>query len=325
MSSPMRSLVTLDGRVCTATPDELRSLAAQKPDGGNYWLDIQDPDESDYALLLDGYRFHALTVEDVRVQNQRPKLDSFPGYAFAVLFTADAQGERLSFQEHHLYLTGGRCLITVHRGSSRALDDLRQRLAEDPGMGRGDQRFMDYLVINALVESLFPILDDLDEHIDVLEDGIVQRSQPSTLASVTAIKHSVSDLRRILSAQRDVFQRLLTHSLDHSGDELSLYWRDVYEHLVRQYEQVDSLRDLLTGTIDLYMTAISNRLNATMKQLTVIASLFLPLTFLTGFFGMNFGYLVSHISAPPTFALGIGLMALSTALQILVFRRQGWI
>jgi magnesium transporter len=322
-SGPVRSLVTLDGRVCTPGLDELRSLAADHS-GAGYWLDIQDPDESDYALLLDDYHVHPLTVEDVRVQNQRPKLDEFTGYAFVVLFTAALRDGELAFQEHHLYVTG-RSLLTIRHGPLPALDELRTRLAQEPELGRSDQRFVDYLVVNALVETLFPVLDDLDERIDRLEDEIIGRPPQGVLVRVTALRHSVSDLRRILGPQRDVFQRLLTHSLDQPGDELSLYWRDVYEHLVRQYEQVDSLRDLLTGTIDIYMSGISNRLNATMKQLTVIASLFLPLTFLTGFFGMNFGYLVGHIAAPPAFALGASLMILSTALQLLFFRRLGWI
>jgi magnesium transporter len=194
---------------------------------------------------------------------------------------------------------------------------------------RNQQRFVDYLVINALVESLYAVLDELDDRIDTLEDRIVQGARPRSahpLARVTALKHAVTDLRRILGPQRDVFQRLVTHSLDlGGGDDLALYWRDVYEHLVRQYEQVDSLRDLLTGTMDLYMTDVSNRLNGTVKQLTVIASLFLPLTFLTGFFGMNFGFLVGHIAAPQVFLLGVGLMALTTVVQLWVFRLRGWL
>ncbi len=151
------------------------------------------------------------------------------------------------------------------------------------------------------------------------------RSVGRSLARVTALRHAVTDLRRILSPQREVFQRLVTHSLDRGAGELSLYWRDVYDHLVRQYEQVDSLRDLLTGTMDLYMTDVSNRLSATMKQLTVIASLFLPLTFLTGFFGMNFGFLVGRITSAQAFLMGLSLMALTTAMQLYVFRRQRWI
>jgi magnesium transporter len=328
MSGPVRSLVTLAGEVREPSLDELRSLAGQKPAEG-YWLDVQDPDECDYTLLLDGYHFHALTVEDVRTQNDRPKLDEFHGYKFVVLFTAGRDGDRFVFQEHHLYVVDA-ALVTIHHGAAPALDDLRKRIAADPDLTRGEPRFLHYLVINALVESLFPILDELDERIDALEDMIVEGSRRGgrggSLSRVTTLRHAITDLRRILAPQRDVFQRLVTHSVDRVGnDELSLYWRDVYEHLVRQYEQVDSLRDLLTGTMDIYMTDVSNRLNGTMKQLTVIASLFLPLTFLTGFFGMNFGFLIGHITSPVAFALGVSLMVVTTAVQIYFFRTRGWI
>jgi magnesium transporter len=135
----------------------------------------------------------------------------------------------------------------------------------------------------------------------------------------------VSDLRRLLGAQRDMFQRLLTHALTGGDAELPLYYRDVYDHQVRQYEAVDALRDLLTGAMDVYLSTVSNRLNATVKQLTVVASLFLPLTFLTGFFGMNFGFLVAGIATPAAFLGGIGLMALCVVAQVYLFKRSGWI
>jgi magnesium transporter len=135
----------------------------------------------------------------------------------------------------------------------------------------------------------------------------------------------VAELRRVLGPQRDVFQRLLSHSLDHSEGDLPLYWRDVYEDLVRQYEQADSLRDLLTGAMDVYLSTVSNRLNGTMMQLTVIASVFLPLTFLTGFFGMNFGFLVARISGVAAFAVGVSIMAATLLLQLFLFWRRGWL
>ncbi|MGC1184652.1 MAG: CorA family divalent cation transporter, partial [Candidatus Dormiibacterota bacterium] len=146
------------------------------------------------------------------------------------------------------------------------------------------------------------------------------------LAQITALKHSVTDLRRILGAQRDSFQRLVTQSLDPSQPDDSLYFRDVYDHLVRQYETVDSLRDLLSGAMDTYLSTVSNRLNGTMKTLTVMASLFLPLTFVTGFFCMNFAYLTGVVTRSGwAFAGGIILMVSSLVIQLYLFRRRHWI
>jgi len=106
---------------------------------------------------------------------------------------------------------------------------------------------------------------------------------------------------------------------------MTVYFRDVYDHIVRQYETVDSLRDLLTSAMDVYLSTVSNRLNDVMRRLTVIATLFMPLTFITGFFGMNFAWLVNHITGLGTFALGITLMLITVAIQFLYFRRRGWV
>jgi len=328
----MRSIITTDGQYSEPSVEEIQRLIAA-PNSNGFWLDIEGPEDSDYSLLLDGFRFHPLTVEDVRQANQRPKMDEFPGYCFTVLFTAELAGNRLVFREHHLYLARSR-LVTVHHEPEQALDELRRRIRSSPDLTRNDSEFLHYLVFRELVESLFPVLEELDETIDQLEDAILDRPNNRLVARITGLKHSVSDMRRILGAQRDVFQRLLTSSFDQDGNshgdpgagETSLYWRDIYDHLIRQYEQVDSLRDLLTGSMDVYLSTVSNRLNTTMKQLTVIASLFLPLTFITGFFGMNFGYLVTNIiTGPGALAAGISLMVLTTCLQLYLFHRRGWI
>jgi magnesium transporter len=289
-----------------------------------FWLDIEGPGQAEYGLLLDAFGFHPLTVDDVRQQNQRPKLDEFPGYKFAVLFAADLRGDKLAFRELHLYLSH-RWFITVHDEPAPALADVRRRIEEDASVTRNELVFMQYLVISGVVASLFPTLDQLDDTIDRLEDAVLARATPSLLARLTGLKHQVTELRRVLGPQRDVFQRLLSHSLEHSEGDLPLYWRDVYEDLVRQYEEADSLRDLLTGAMDVYLSTVSNRLNSTMMQLTVIASVFLPLTFLTGFFGMNFGFLLGRIGGTGAFFLGVGLMAASLVLQLFLFWRRGWL
>jgi magnesium transporter len=318
-----RTLVSAKGeRAEVSVEDVLRRLAAG--DESRFWLDIEHPSEADYDLLLNGFHFHPLTIEDVQHQNQRPKLEQYPGYTFVVLFAAQCEGDELALREHHLYHCD-QWLVSVHQEPAPELDQLRQRLDSSPDLTRGDVGFLQYLVVDSLVQGLFPTLDALDETIDQLVDGMVNDPAPAMLGRLVQLKHDVTDLRRILGPQRDVFQRLLTHSLDHAGGELTLYWRDVHDHIIRQYESVDSLRDLLTGAMDVYLSTVSNRLNATMKQLTVIASVFLPLTFATGFFGMNFAVLVANITSRFALALGIGLMAASVVVQLTLFRRRGWI
>ena len=155
----------------------------------------------------------------------------------------------------------------------------------------------------------------------------ISNSTSPPFSRLTNLKRAIIDLRKVLGAQRDVFQRLTTQTIGmEGGQEMTIYYRDVYDHLIRQYETVDSLRDLLTSAMDVYLSTVSNRLNQVITRLTVFATLFLPLTFITGFFGMNFAWLVAHIAPGWTFwVLAVSVMLATTALQLLYYRRRGWI
>lgn len=301
---------------------ELRQLIAG---GENVWIDIEAPDRADYQLLTDVLGFHPLTIEDIQHQGQRPKIEAYPGYDFAVLFVARWEGEELALFDRYIYLAE-QLVVTVHHQAAPALQGLRARAATGPGVLERRPGFLTYLVVDAIVDELFPVLDRLDDEIDRIEDRVASAAASSEdLVRLTQIKHEVIELRRRLGAQRDLFQRLLTQSNGLIKGDLTLYYRDIYDHVVRQYEMVDSLRDLLSSALDVYLSTVSNRLNVTVKQLTVIASLFLPLTFLTGFFGMNFAYLVDQIESVNRFMVGVAIMAISVVIQLYFFKRRGWI
>lgn len=321
----MRSLITTRGVLSQPGRRSVAARLKQCHEDG-FWLDVEAPDEDDFELLEEVFGFHHLTLEDIRHQNQRAKLEEYPGYAFVVLFQAVlGSRERLKFEEHHIFLARD-YLVTVHSEPSKTLNELRDRLKASPELARDDPGFLAYLVLDQIVDSLFPVLERMDQKIDDLEARIIVKADGSLLTEINQAKHRVIELRRHLGAERDLFQRLITHSLDFRTQELTVYWRDIYDHLVRQYETVDSLRDLLSNATDVYLSTISNRLNNTMKALTVIASLFLPLTFLTGFYGMNFAYLTQVLETPrEAFAIGVGTMVISIAIQIYYFRRRGWL
>jgi magnesium transporter len=320
----MRTLHTTTGRSLSADDDAVaRCFAACTADG--FWLDIEAPDEADFNLLEHTLKFHSLTIEDIRHQNQRPKVDEYPDYNFVVIFAAEWRDDEIASLEHHLYV-GPSYLITVHQERAPMLSDLQDRIAKSPELTKGQPAFLTYLVIDALVDATFPVLERLDETVDQLEDDITRKASAESLNRIYHLKHEVTELRRFLGAQRDVFQRLITHGIHLQQQDITLYYRDVYDHIVRQYETVDSLRDLLTSAMDVYLSTVSNRLNTTMKALTVIASLFLPLSFLTGFFGMNFSLLTGPLETPHTaFFIGVGIMLAATAFQLYLFRRRGWL
>ena len=320
----MRTLLTTAGRNDSSDLSEItRCFSAAHKEG--FWLDIEAPDADDYRLLEDTFKAHPLTIEDIQQQNQRPKIDEYPEYNFVVIFQADWHGDDVSFLEHHLFV-GPYYLITVHNEPAPALQELQNRIHRSPELTKGQPAFLTYLVVDALVDATFPVLEKVDETVDRMEDDIVEKAEPGSLNRIYHLKHSVTELRRYLGAQRDVFQKLITHGIHLQQQDMTLYYRDVYDHIVRQYETVDSLRDLLSSAMDVYLSTVSNRLNQTTKALTVIASLFLPLSFLTGFYGMNFSYLTTVLEAPYwTFAVGVGTMLISIGIQLYFFRRRGWI
>ncbi len=320
----MRTLLTTSGKTVEADdPAITRCFADAHKEG--LWLDIEKPDADDYKLLEETFKAHPLSIEDIQQQNQRPKIDEYPEYNFVVIFQADWQGDDVTFVEHHLFV-GPNYLITVHQEPAPALSELQSRIEKSPALTKGQPAFLTYLVVDALVDATFPVLERVDETVDRMEDEIIEKAAPDSLDRIYHLKHSVTELRRYLGAQRDVFQRLITHGIHLQQQDMTLYYRDVYDHIVRQYETVDSLRDLLSSAMDVYLSTVSNRLNQTTKALTVIASLFLPLSFLTGFYGMNFSYLTQILEAPYwAFAIGIGTMLISIGIQLYFFRRRGWI
>ena len=310
-------------RGCLQDPGEpaIRELLDQED---NVWIDLVDPGEADYRLLTNALHFHPLTIEDIEHGNQRPKIEEYDGYDFAVLFVARWHDTEIEFGDVYVYLSS-RLVVTVHKLPEPTLEALKDRVthhqipfAQRPG-------FLTYLVLDAVVDELFPVLDRLDDAIDDIEDRVATRATTTDLTDLTRLKHDVVDLRRRLGAQRDLFQRLLSTEAGIAHNDLALYYRDVYDHVVRQYEIVDSLRDVLSGALDIYLSTVSNRLNITVKQLTAIASLFLPLTFLTGFFGMNFQFLVERIQTPVAFGVGVLLMIGSVVIQLYVLRWQRWL
>lgn len=319
--SVMRKLVATKGPLNDTTPEALAAALAAGSQG--FWLDIESPTDDDYVLLEKTFGFHPLTIEDARHQNQRPKLEEYAHYDFIVVFTGGRVDGALEMQEHHIYLAP-QYLVSLHIDPSPSLAALRDRIEGAPELLDRGVPFLFYLVVDQLVDSLFPLLDEIDEDSDGLQDKILDNPDTAQLAQIQKMKHSVVELRRVLGAQRDVFLALTTHAIG-GHDDLNLYFRDVYDHLVRQYETADAQRDLLSSAMDIYLSTVSNRLNDVMRRLTVIATLFMPLSFITGFFGMNFAWLVARITTLGSFILVLVLMCATVGVQFSYFRRRRWV
>jgi magnesium transporter len=292
--------------------------------GAFFWLDFAQPVATDFEMLRDVFGFHALALEDSDHFGQRPKLDEYDDYAFLVVYGANRDEDELV--EVHCF-TSAKFLVTIHGDEAPAFDRVRERLPAQ--QARADQgALLLYEVVDGLVDSFFPVLADLDERIDTLEDAIFKRPDDAQLQEIFAMKRRLVEFRKVITPQRDLFARLATSAspLPGMSPETERYYRDVYDHLIRISDLVDSYRDLMTGSMDVYLSTVSNRLNDVMKQLTIIATIFMPLAWLTGFFGQNFGFMVLHISGWTRFlALGVVPELAAVIAMLYVFRRRGWV
>jgi magnesium transporter len=290
-----------------------------------FWLDLTDPDEAEAKLLGEVFSFHPLALEDMLKRGQRPKLDDFGDYMFLVYYGAgEAEGGEIELEEVHAFLSGS-YIVTSHQLPCAALGEARERLsAQTP---RSEQ-FVVYRVLDGLTDTFFPVLERLDERMETLDGEIFDRPAPRQLEEITALRRKLVDLRRVVTPQRDLLARGIDDILEIPGLEADSrnYFRDVYDHAIRISDQIDSYRDLLAGSRDAYLSVVSNRLNQITKQLTVVATIFLPLSFIVGFFGQNFRWLVVNIdSAAAFFALGIGSLVLSVIGLLVWFRRGSYI
>ena len=315
----------IDGSDQPATNENvLAALGGTEP----FWLDLDDEqtDGTVSELLSAHFGFHPLAVQSAERFNQRPRIDDYDGFMYLVARGADPThtGEA----EVHCFWTD-RYVVTVHRGGCPAIAQVRQRIGRHHASEAANpQLVIVYFVVSALVDTFFPVLSKFDDRIDALEDDILKAPTEAQLGELFDMKRSLMEMRKVIAPQRDMMASISSGVADVPGmtDEAVRYFRDLYDHLIRLADLVDSYRDLLSSVMDTHLSTVSNRLNVVMKQLTIIATIFLPLSFLTGFFGQNFAVLVRGIQSTWSFyVFGIALELGAVATLLYVFRRRGWL
>jgi magnesium transporter len=218
----------------------------------------------------------------------------------------------------------GDWIITHRDAVCSELDALRGALERRAP----DEQFVVYRILDTLTDTFFPVLASIDDDIDTIESDVIAQPTDEQLQRIFSLKRLLVAMRKVITPQRDLFARAGDDIIQLPGLEPSSrdYFRDVYDHLIRISDLIDSYRDLLTGAMDVYLSTVSNRLNAVMKQLTIVATIFLPLSVVTGFFGQNFGWLVRNITSFWAFAVfGIGGLILSVVALMIWFRRSGFL
>ena len=288
-----------------------------------FWLDLHDPTEEDFGLLRDVFKFHALALEDSRQFGQRPKLEDYDDFIFFVFYGAAPPPDDDRLVEVHCFYSE-RFLVTLRRDEAPACEALKARYTKRPAPLEKPIALL-YRLLDGLTDSFFPALEDFDARIDAVEDQIFREPQEEQLEEIVRMKRRLNRLRRVVGPQRDMVAQLFggLAQLPGSDVEAERYFRDIFDHLIRVADLIDSYKDLLAGAMDVYLSSVSNRLNLVVERLTVLSTILLPLIVLTGFFGQNFGWLVRNIGGLGAFLMfGVALPLVSAALLVVYLRRQ---
>jgi magnesium transporter len=326
----IRSLYrTQDGQVrVNLEPSEF--APAIQDQQGLLWVDlIEEPAAVCEPILLQTFGFHPLAVDDALQESHVPKVDDWGEYLYIVLHAVIWKPE----DEDQLQTLE----LDVFLGKNYIVSYQAQRLAAADRVWVGGQRDERYLrkgpahlfyeLADELVADYMPVVEGMDEAIDRIEDEVFGNADPSLLETIFDLKRALLHLRRIMAPQREVLNKLARGDYAVVSADARPFFRDVYDHLVRLYDISEGLRDLVSGALDTYLSVVNNRMNEVMKTLTVIATLFMPLSFLVGFFGMNFFEVTRRIPAwtgPTAFVVVLCVLVLTPTAMYLWMRRRAW-
>jgi magnesium transporter len=321
MGPVMGYVIAVDGSAMDADRETARRLFNE---GNLLWLDLYQPDDDSLAQLSGFLGIHPLVTEDAQHFGQRPKVEDYDSFTQIVAYGVHSMDQPLVevhcfYSEHYL--------VTIRKADCAAFATVRQRLSRQAG--RQPSRLMLlHRLLGELTDGFFPVLSEFDDRIDEMQDAILAKPTDAQLGDLFTMKRWLIGARKVITPQRDMIASLVDGVTELPGmtQDIERYFRDLYDHLIRISDLVDSYRDLLTGSLDSYLSTVSNRLNVVMKQLTIIATIFLPLSFLTGFFGQNFAWMVTRLTSLPVFlGLGVGTEVVAVVGLLALFRRRGWL
>jgi magnesium transporter len=314
-----------DGALVSPVSEEAMRQALASGEG-LLWIDLEASSEAEASILSDVFQFHHLAIEDCFNTHVDPaKIDDYSEYLFIITqaISYEADRERLATTELDLFL-GRNYVVSFHSQPLPFVAELRRRCQQNgPELARGAD-FLAHALIDQLVDDYQPVVEALDDTLEGVEEQVLAAPRTSFIEEILLLKRNVQRLRRTLLPQRDVVNRLARGEFPRVvREESSIYFRDVYDHIVRVQELVESVRDLADGVLNTYLGAINNRMNEVMKTLSIVAAIFLPLTLIASIYGMNF----EHTPELPWrygyfYALGaMGAVALG---MVIFFRRRRW-
>jgi magnesium transporter len=310
----------------TRSCDRVEPAWLQPGSGVTVWADLSNPTPDEHRILGDVFHFHELAVEDAVSEIHHPKVDSYGDYLHVILHGINFKAREHCFRTHDVdFFLGTQYLVTVHPGISRSIGKLAEICPRnDRVLGEGPAALL-HRIVDTMVDNYRPEIDKLSDRLDDLEKQVFERPHPQLARRILDFKKDVASLRRVVQPQRDVVGRLARREFSLISEPLSYRFRDVYDHLVRMTDEAVFFQDRISSLLDAHLTTVSNQLNGVMKVLTIIATLFMPLTVLTGMFGMNVN--LPHLpgGAQLQFWWVLAIMLTLSIGMLAWFRHKHWI
>ncbi len=268
---------------------ELKDLLAK---GEFIWLDIQDPEDRDFDLLADAFKFHPLAIEDSRSKFHLPKINEYEDHIFLIWHAIKDVPEtpRLETAEVDVFL-GRNYLVSIHPMEISHLNKAHEECLKTPDLMKLGLDYLLHSVLDRIVDDYFLIVDRISNRIDGLEDLIFKNPDERHIKALFELKHQMLFIRKLVAPERDIINTLSRFDSEVVKGQMRIYFQDIYDHLIRVVDLVDTSRDVISGAMDIYLSTVSNRLNEVMKKLTIVATIFMPLTLISGIYGMNFRHM----------------------------------
>lgn len=290
------------------------------------WVDLSAPSIPDLLILSDTFAFHPLSVEDARAELHYPKIEAYDGYLYSILHGIAFQVEESEFSTHDVdFFIGPNYLVTVHNGHSRSVAELQESAVRNPKvLGEGPVALF-HRVVDTMIDHYGPEMQKLEDRLDQLESAVFDNPTPEVIRQILNEKRRVAGLRRIITPQRDVMARLARRDFVDISTDMSFRFRDVFDHLQRLNDDATMFQDRITGILDAYLTNVSNKLNEVMKVLTVVSTIFMPLTLVAGVWGMNVHLPQFPGSDDAQFWWVLGLCIAIIGSMLTFFRTRRWL
>ncbi|MFH1391261.1 MAG: magnesium/cobalt transporter CorA [Candidatus Diapherotrites archaeon] len=288
------------------------------------WIDVENPKEEDFEFLKKNFPLHPLAADPIFESRLRPKIIDFQQHLLLVFHEPIMEQNKLSFSRV-IFFIGKDFLITIHNRSLPSIDAIKELVNNNTNFLKKGPSFLVYNMLDQITDNYFPILDELDDELDNLENKIFLGNEKDTLRKVFSLKRKILEIKRKISPTREVLSSLSRHESKIIDKNALIYFRDVYDHAIRISDTIDIYRDLLTSVLDVYISLQSNKLNEVMKVLTVIATIMMPLTVITGFYGMNIIFPEVGFFKADSYFFILFIMLIISGLMLLYFRKKKWL